>query len=74
MKCRHRVGRNTAFETISHHEVVTCAQLFEKRAEICEVIAVVGVAHDDVLAACGFNAGKKGVAITFFGHVNHPRA
>src|SRR5204862_3930119 len=42
--------------------------------DVEKVVAVVGVAHDDVGAACGVDAAHQGVAVAFFFDVNHASA
>src|SRR5699024_2888218 len=74
VKRRHRVRRNAALEAITDHELVAGAQLLEERAELSEVVTVVGVAHNDVRAARGLNTAEECAAITLFGHMNHSRA
>ena len=62
---RHGVGLDAAFETIAHHELVAVAQFLEKGTEVREIVTVVGVAHDDVLAAGRLDAALKRAAVTF---------
>src|SRR3546814_18125245 len=52
----HRAGFDPALEAIAHHEVGAAAQSLDERFEILEVVAVVGVTHDDETAACGLDA------------------
>ena len=46
----------------------------DERAEAREVVAVVGVAHDDVAAAGGRDAAEQGGAVAALGHVDDARA
>ena len=47
MEERHRTRPNPAFEPIPHHQVIPLAQLVEDGLDAGEVVAVVGIAHDD---------------------------
>ena len=49
---RHGPGLDPALEAIAHHEVAACPQLLDERHEVGEIIAVIGIAHDDIDAAC----------------------
>ena len=60
----HRPGSNSALEPISHHEVGAAAQLIKVLVEAREIIAIVGVAHDDIAAASSFNSPEQRRAIT----------
>src|ERR1700722_1891270 len=70
MEWRHRAGGDAALETISHDQRVPFAQSGDKVVEPAEVIAVVGIAHDDKTAARGADPAQKGAAISLFGHRN----
>ena len=70
----HRPRINSALESISHHEVGAVPQLIEVFVEAREIIAVVGVAHDDVAAASRFNPPEQRRAITASGDAHDPRA
>jgi len=73
MEWRHGIGRNPSLKPISHDQIVSSPQLFDKWAQVRKVVAVVGVTHDDVLATRRFNAAHKRASITFLGHMNHAR-
>ena len=47
---RHRTRLDTAEKPIAHHEVTTSAKLLHERRQVREIIAVVGVTHDDETA------------------------
>ncbi|CAB4591278.1 unannotated protein [freshwater metagenome] len=47
MKRRHRSRRNTASESIPHHELCATTKRFDEWAQIGEVVAVIGIPHDD---------------------------
>ena len=48
---RHRAGSNATEEAVPHHEVRPFPHFLDERIKPREVVAVVGVAHDDVAAA-----------------------
>src|SRR5258705_1452337 len=50
---RHRAWANPTAEPVSHHQLIAVPQLFDKIVEGGEVVAVITVAHDNVLAVCG---------------------
>src|SRR5262249_37626391 len=45
------------------HQVVTLAQLLNERAQLREVVTVVGVTHDDVPRPGGVDPGTEGAAV-----------
>ena len=49
----HGAGPDAAEKAISHHDVIAVAKLCDERGERAEVVAVVGVAHNDVPPLCG---------------------
>ena len=59
---------------ISHHKVGAAAQLIEILIEVREIIAVVGIAHDDVAAVRSFDPSEQRRAITGDSDVHDPRA
>ena len=60
---RHGAGRDAAREAVAHHELVAGAQRCDEGIEIGEVVAVVGVAHDDVAAARRVDAAGERRAV-----------
>ena len=46
-------GLDAAQEAIAHHQIVSCTELFQKARNVAEIVAVVRVAHDYILAAGG---------------------
>ena len=70
----HGAGRDAAGKAIAHHQIGTIAQFGNERVKAREVIAVIGVAHDDIGAiGCG-DAGRKGRAIATLLDSDDPRA
>ena len=63
VKRRHGRLRDPAAKTVSHHDVVAFAKLFDEAVEIGEVVGIVAVAHDDVAAARSADAGDKRRAV-----------
>ena len=66
----HGAGLDLAGEAIAHDEVIAVAEFGDKGAEIGEVVAVVGVAHDEVAATGGGAGGVEGRAVATDGNVN----
>src|ERR1051326_9366998 len=71
---RHRRWFDAARKAISHDQLVTGTEFVEKRPEVREVVTVVGVTHDDVLAARRLDPAAQGAAVAFFRDVNDTRA
>jgi hypothetical protein len=71
---RHGAGRDAALEAIAHHQLVAGTQRGNERIEAGEVVAVVGIAHDDVTATCRLNADGKRRAVPPQSNGHHPRA
>ena len=70
MQERHGSGSDAAGEAVAHDEVGAIAQFGEETWDVREVVAVVGVGHEDVLAArCG-DAGVERCAVSASGHEN----
>jgi hypothetical protein len=71
---RHRPRRDTAGEPVAHHQVRALPQFVNERHQVGEVIAVVGVAHDDVLAAGRDDAAHQRVAVALLADRHDPGA
>ena len=71
---RHGARLNAAPEAVAHHQVAAFSQLLDERHEIGEVVAVVGVAHDDVPAAGGGDGPHERGAIAAYRDVDNARA
>ena len=67
---RHGSGLDGAGETVAHDEVVAFVELWKEAGEVFEVVAGVGVGHEDVFAVGGLDAGDKGGAVAADGHVD----
>ena len=50
------------------------AELVDERAQVGQVVRVVGVGHDDVLAVGGVDAGEQGTAVAADRRVHDPGA
>ena len=70
---RHRAGLDPALEPVPHDEVVPFTELRDERHQVGEVVRVVRVAHDDVLAAGGEGGVVEGRPVPADGHVHDPR-
>src|SRR5215472_2245207 len=55
-------------------EVVASPKSFDKSGEFGEIVAVVGVAHDDERAARGGNSTAQRVAVALQWDIDHPSA
>ena len=71
---RHGARRDPAPEPVAHHQVRALAQFVNERHQVGEIVAVVGVAHDDVLAAGRDDAAHQRVAVTLVADRHHPGA
>ena len=63
MRPGHRARLDATHEAVAHHEVVAVAQPFDQRSDRLEVVAVVGVAHDDQASPRGVDAPDQGAAV-----------
>ena len=57
-------GLDAASESISHDEVGSATKCFDEWAQVREVVAVIGVAHDDELALGVGDAGGECSAVS----------
>ena len=71
---RHGARRDAAGEAVAHHEVGAVAQPRQKQLEAGEVVAVVGVAHDDVAAARRRDPGPQRRPVAALGDGDDARA
>ena len=53
------------------HKIVTVAQLVKKRCELAEIVTVIRITHDDVLARGSSYTSHQRAAITFFRDRHH---
>ncbi len=56
-------GLMLAAEAVAHDEVVAFFEFGEEAGQMVEVVAGIGVGHEDVLAVGGFDAGHEGCAV-----------
>ncbi len=70
---RHGSGQNASLEAIAHHQLVAPAQLLDKGRQPREVVGIVGVAHDDVLAQGGRDPSLQSATVTLALDVDHAR-
>jgi len=61
----HGTGLNAAQEAIAHHQLTSLAQFLQQSRHISEVVAAVGIAHDDISAARGADPAHQGTAVSF---------
>ena len=72
MERRHGPGSDSALEAVAHDQIHALTQLVHKDLKAGEIVAVIGIAHDGVLAACGSDPPQQGRAIPFLRHIHHP--
>jgi hypothetical protein len=63
----HGAGLDAASEAVAHHEVGAGTQALQKAGDVREVVAAVGIAHEDEAAAGGGDAPAQGVAVALGG-------
>src|SRR5882757_2604709 len=68
---RHGAGLDAAAKAIAHDQVVAPAQFVDEIWDFAEIIAVVGVAHDDVFTAGGGDAGLQRRAVAPLGDADY---
>jgi hypothetical protein len=74
MERRHGTWRYPTPKSITHHEIRTSTESFKERRESREVVAVVGIAHDDVPAAGSQDPTEQSVAVSTLGYGDHASA
>ena len=72
MQRRHGTRQNSALETVTHDQVITFAQLIYEFVQVREVVAVIGVPHENEASPGGGDSSAQGTSIAagFDGH--HP--
>src|SRR6202041_2341483 len=55
----HGSGFELAAEAVAHNEIVALFEFGEETGELAEVVACIGISHEDVLPACRLDAGKQ---------------
>ena len=74
MQGRHRSGADAAAKAIAHDELGAATELGEEARSVRELVAVVGVSHQYVFAACREDAGVECRAVTADRNRNKARA
>src|SRR5690349_4309083 len=72
MERRHGARLDPPCEPIAHYEIGPRPQAADERCERAEVIAVVGITHDHVLATGRHDSAEQGVAVAWLRHGDHP--
>ena len=65
---------DAALEAIAHDERIAFAQLLHEALEAREIVAVVGIAHDDVASARRGDSGCKRGTVAPLGHRHDARS
>ena len=73
MQRRHGARLDAALEPVAHHQIVAFAQFFDEGIERAEIVAVVGVGHDDVAASRRGDAAEQSAAIALARDRDHAR-
>ena len=68
MQIGHGAGLDPPSESVAHHEFVAFAQLDEKGSQIGEIVAVVGVSHNDVFAMRRLEPSHESAAVSLLIH------
>src|SRR5579859_247554 len=74
MQWWHRARLDAAEEPVAHHKFVALPELLDEAAQIREVVAVVGVTHDDVTPARRGDSRQQRAAIAARSHSDNTRA
>jgi hypothetical protein len=74
VQCRHRSWLDPPAKAITHNQIVSFSQSNEKRHQVCEIVAVIGVPHDDVIRASRLNTCNESAAITAICHPDNAGA
>src|SRR6185437_11332928 len=67
-------GATTALQAASLHEFISLAEFGQEARRLCEVIAIVSVPHQDVLAAGRRESAHERAAVALFCYRHDPRA
>ena len=59
----HGAGCNAALKAVAHDKVGASTQAIDIGLQAGKIIAAVGIAHDDVTATGGIDAGDQGRAV-----------
>src|ERR1700676_57299 len=73
MQRRHGPRQDSAFEAIPHYQVVTFPQFVDKQVGLREVVAVVGIAHQDVAASRCSDASAQCAPVAAYLNRNYAR-
>ena len=61
---RHRARQNSALEPVSHHQVISFAQLSDERIQLREIVTVIRIAHQNESSARGCDASVQRAPVT----------
>src|SRR5215470_7270701 len=74
MQKRHCARLYSPLEAIAHDQIEPCSELFYEWLDVAEVVTVIRVTHDDVLAVSRSYPVEDRAAIAFFRHFDDPGA
>src|SRR6266851_4216767 len=69
----HRPWLDASREAVADNKVITSAKAFDERPDLAEVVAVVGVAHDDEFAIRRLDAADERRAVALTRHIDDAR-
>src|SRR5438067_2536309 len=64
----HGTGKNSSTEAIPHYQIIAGTQFLQKTRDVPEIITIVSIPHDDVLAAGSRNSAHESTAISSLFH------
>ena len=73
MQRRHCTGFDTALKAVTHNEVVAFPQFFNKRIQMQEIVTVICISHDDILALCGVTSTNQRCAVSTLSNIYYTR-
>src|SRR4051812_44023796 len=73
MQRRHGAGLDAARKTVAHHQRITLPEFLDEALEKRKIVAIVGVAHDDVASVRSGDSGGERRAVATPRHRNYAR-
>ena len=73
MQRGHGTGSYPAFEAVAHDQLVTFPELFHENFQSGEVVAVIGIAHDDIATPSRLDTTQQRRPVPLDRHIHDPR-
>ena len=70
----HRSAFNFAFKAITNDKFIALAPFAYEERDLCEIVAAVGITHNDELTIRLFDAFTQGAAVAFNCGVDYARS